>query len=147
MLSSCTVFLQQAAYCMHACIFPSQEALELRRPDFISRSQGRVRRLERRARRRRYLQDSDPDLTVQGLGEGRGKQNRNCTTPDPLSGESEGFALCRRRPPTATAGNLQAIISLPLEIVSQESEESRPSSLTLIFHHVSCPAIDHLGRE
>uniref|UniRef100_G3P508 ALMS motif domain-containing protein n=1 Tax=Gasterosteus aculeatus aculeatus TaxID=481459 RepID=G3P508_GASAC len=62
-----------------------KEALELRRPDFISRSQGRVRRLERRARRRRYLQDSDPDLTVQGLGEGRGKQNRNCTTPDPLS--------------------------------------------------------------
>ncbi|KAM8858628.1 uncharacterized protein AB9W97_019096 isoform 1-T3 [Spinachia spinachia] len=62
-----------------------KEALELLRPDFISRSRGRVRRLARRCRRRRYLQESDPDLAVQGLGEGRGKPNRNCTTPDPLS--------------------------------------------------------------
>ncbi|XP_069548687.1 uncharacterized protein [Brachyistius frenatus] len=61
-----------------------KEALELFRPDFISRSQGRVRRLEQRAQRRRALQDSNPDL-VQGLREGRGKQKRNCTTPDPLS--------------------------------------------------------------
>ncbi|XP_023255068.1 uncharacterized protein LOC111649547 [Seriola lalandi dorsalis] len=61
-----------------------KEALELFRPDFISRSQGRVRRLEQRARRRRALQDSNPDL-VQGLREDRGKQKGNCTTPDPLS--------------------------------------------------------------
>ncbi|XP_054456720.1 (E2-independent) E3 ubiquitin-conjugating enzyme FATS [Anoplopoma fimbria] len=61
-----------------------KEALERLRPDFISRSQGRLRRLEQRARRRRYLQDSNPDL-VQGLREDRGKQKRNCTTPDPLS--------------------------------------------------------------
>ncbi|KAM7408560.1 hypothetical protein PAMA_002332 [Pampus argenteus] len=61
-----------------------KEALELFRPDFISRSQGRVRRLEQRASRRRALQDSNPDL-VQGLREDRGKHKRKCTTPDPLS--------------------------------------------------------------
>ncbi|XP_070832939.1 (E2-independent) E3 ubiquitin-conjugating enzyme FATS-like [Chaetodon trifascialis] len=61
-----------------------KEALELFRPDFISRSQDRVRRLEQRAMRRRVLQDSNPDL-VQGLREDRCKQKRNCTTPDPLS--------------------------------------------------------------
>ncbi|XP_061765961.1 uncharacterized protein LOC133558853 [Nerophis ophidion] len=57
-----------------------KEALELFRPDFISRSRGRVRRMERRAKRRRKaLQGSKKDL-VQGLQAGR----RNCTTPDPL---------------------------------------------------------------
>nr|XP_046258901.1 uncharacterized protein LOC124066511 [Scatophagus argus] len=61
-----------------------REALELFRPDFISRSQGRVRRLEQRAMRRRALQDSNPDL-VQSLGDDRCKQKKNCTTPDPLS--------------------------------------------------------------
>ncbi|XP_044070717.1 uncharacterized protein LOC122884635 isoform X2 [Siniperca chuatsi] len=61
-----------------------KEALELFRPDFISRSQGRVRRLEQRARRRRALQDSNPDL-VKGHREDQCKQKRNCTTPDPLS--------------------------------------------------------------
>ncbi|KAM4592082.1 uncharacterized protein PAE49_020746 isoform 2-T3 [Odontesthes bonariensis] len=61
-----------------------KEALELFRPDFISRSQGRLRRLEQRAKRRKALQDSNPDL-VQGLREDHGKQKRNCTTPDPLS--------------------------------------------------------------
>ncbi|KAL6101995.1 uncharacterized protein ACO6RY_17123 [Pungitius sinensis] len=62
-----------------------KEALELLRPDFISRSQGRVRRLERRAGRRRCLQDPNPDLAEQGPREDQGKQDRNCTTPDPLS--------------------------------------------------------------
>lgn len=57
-----------------------QEALELLRPDFISRSQSRLRRLEQRARRRRAGCDSDP-----GLREASGKHRRNCTTPDPLS--------------------------------------------------------------
>ncbi|XP_061601576.1 uncharacterized protein LOC133463847 [Cololabis saira] len=61
-----------------------KEALELFRPDFISRSQSRVRRLEQRARRRRALDQSNPDL-VQGLREDQGKQKKNCTTPDPLS--------------------------------------------------------------
>ncbi|MEQ2197503.1 hypothetical protein XENOCAPTIV_030391, partial [Xenoophorus captivus] len=61
-----------------------KEALELFRPDFISRSQGRVRRLEQRARRRKALQDSNPTL-LQGLTEDRDKQKRNCTTPHPLS--------------------------------------------------------------
>lgn len=65
---------------------PPQEALERFRPDFISRSQGRVRRLEQRAVRRRALQDSNPDL-AQGLREDRCKPKRNCTTPDPLSGK------------------------------------------------------------
>ncbi|XP_019945511.2 uncharacterized protein [Paralichthys olivaceus] len=61
-----------------------KEALQLFRPDFVSRSQGRVRRLEQRSRRRRALQDPNPDL-VQGLREDGGRQKRNCTTPDPLS--------------------------------------------------------------
>ncbi|XP_070696540.1 (E2-independent) E3 ubiquitin-conjugating enzyme FATS [Pempheris klunzingeri] len=60
-----------------------KEALELFRPDFICRSQGRVRRLEQRVMRRRALQDSTPGL-VQGLREDQYKQKRNCTTPDPL---------------------------------------------------------------
>ncbi|XP_078144744.1 (E2-independent) E3 ubiquitin-conjugating enzyme FATS [Centroberyx gerrardi] len=68
----------------HPLSISLKEALELFRPDFISRSQGRVRRLEQRARRRRAVQDSNLDL-VQGLGEDRGKRRRNCTTPDPLS--------------------------------------------------------------
>nr|XP_043901000.1 (E2-independent) E3 ubiquitin-conjugating enzyme FATS-like isoform X3 [Solea senegalensis] len=62
----------------------TEEALELFRPDFITRSQGRVRRLEQRARRRRALQGSNPDL-LQGLREDPGKPRRNCTTPHPLS--------------------------------------------------------------
>ncbi|KAK7901197.1 hypothetical protein WMY93_017966 [Mugilogobius chulae] len=61
-----------------------QEALELFRPDFISRSQGRVKKLEQRARTRRAHCDSSPGL-VHGLGEDRGRHRRNCTTPDPLS--------------------------------------------------------------
>ncbi|XP_027861986.1 uncharacterized protein LOC114137538 [Xiphophorus couchianus] len=59
-----------------------KEALELFRPDFISRSQGRVRRLEQKTRRRKALQDSNLAL---GLTEDQGKQKRHCTTPDPLS--------------------------------------------------------------
>ncbi|XP_014836247.1 PREDICTED: centrosomal protein C10orf90 homolog isoform X1 [Poecilia mexicana] len=59
-----------------------KEALELFRPDFISRSQGRVRHLEQKARRRKALQDSNLAL---GLKEEQGKQKRHCTTPDPLS--------------------------------------------------------------
>ncbi|KAJ0066871.1 hypothetical protein NL108_004848 [Boleophthalmus pectinirostris] len=61
-----------------------QEALELLRPDFISRSQSRVKRLEQRARTRRAHCDSGLG-PVHGLGEDRGKHKRNCTTPDPLS--------------------------------------------------------------
>ncbi|KAM6997059.1 uncharacterized protein LKV04_005795 [Tautogolabrus adspersus] len=61
-----------------------KEALELFRPDFISRSQGRVRRLEKRAMRRRALQESNSDL-VQDLREEGCRQRRKCTTPDPLS--------------------------------------------------------------
>ncbi|XP_030604490.1 (E2-independent) E3 ubiquitin-conjugating enzyme FATS [Archocentrus centrarchus] len=61
-----------------------KEALELFRPDFISRSQGRLRRLEQRARIRKALQDFNPDL-MQGPGGTQVKQKRNCTTPDPLS--------------------------------------------------------------
>ncbi|CAL8297354.1 unnamed protein product [Merluccius merluccius] len=74
---------------------PSQsslkEALELRRPDFISRSQGRMRSLEqrvrmrRRRRRRSRLGDRSPDQD-QNLGGGdAGQRRRNCTTPHPLS--------------------------------------------------------------
>ncbi|CAN9499700.1 unnamed protein product [Ophioblennius macclurei] len=61
-----------------------KEALELFKPDFICRSQGRLRRLEQRARRRKVLHDSNPDL-VQSFREDRGNPKRNCTTPDPLS--------------------------------------------------------------
>ncbi|XP_068183735.1 uncharacterized protein [Antennarius striatus] len=60
-----------------------KEALELFRPGFISRSQGRVRSLEQRAIKRRALRNSNPDL-VQGLRDNPWKK-RNCTTPDPLS--------------------------------------------------------------
>ncbi|XP_054885095.1 uncharacterized protein LOC129359513 isoform X2 [Poeciliopsis prolifica] len=59
-----------------------KEALEHFRPDFISRSQGRVRMLEQKARRRKALQDSNLAL---GLTGDQGKQKRHCTTPDPLS--------------------------------------------------------------
>ncbi|XP_034041532.1 Alstrom syndrome protein 1-like [Thalassophryne amazonica] len=61
-----------------------KEALELLRPDFISRSQERLRRLEQCVKRRKALQDFNPDL-VQGLREDRGKPKTNCTTPDPIS--------------------------------------------------------------
>ncbi|XP_060895937.1 uncharacterized protein LOC132975424 [Labrus mixtus] len=61
-----------------------KEALELFRPDFISRSQGRLKRLEKRAMRRRALQESNPDLVLDLREEGC-RQRRKCTTPDPLS--------------------------------------------------------------
>uniref|UniRef100_A0A8C5GVA9 ALMS motif domain-containing protein n=1 Tax=Gouania willdenowi TaxID=441366 RepID=A0A8C5GVA9_GOUWI len=63
---------------------PPQEALELFRPDFISRSQGRVRSLEQRAWRRKAMQSSTPDL-LQCLRDDQSYQKRNCTIPDPLS--------------------------------------------------------------
>lgn len=55
------------------------------RPDFISRSQGRMRSLEQRARQRKALQCADLDQ-VQGLWEEKSRHRRNCTKPDPLSG-------------------------------------------------------------
>ncbi|XP_072293351.1 (E2-independent) E3 ubiquitin-conjugating enzyme FATS [Eucyclogobius newberryi] len=61
-----------------------QDALELFRPDFISRSQCRLKKLVHRARARRAHGDSGPG-PVHGLGEDRGRHRRNCTTPDPLS--------------------------------------------------------------
>uniref|UniRef100_A0A8C6S4A1 ALMS motif domain-containing protein n=1 Tax=Neogobius melanostomus TaxID=47308 RepID=A0A8C6S4A1_9GOBI len=57
-----------------------KEALELLRPDFISRSQSRLRRLEQRVMRRRADCDLDP-----GHRDAPGTHRRNCTTPDPLS--------------------------------------------------------------
>ncbi|CAG14111.1 unnamed protein product, partial [Tetraodon nigroviridis] len=59
------------------------EALELFRPDFISRSQGRVRKMEQRAMRFRALRRAEPDSRRL---EKTCKRKRNCTTPDPLSG-------------------------------------------------------------
>ncbi|KAJ8247976.1 hypothetical protein GJAV_G00236750 [Gymnothorax javanicus] len=57
-----------------------REALELYRPDFITRSQGRVKRLEERSQRRRADQNSDRTVEPQG-----GRRRRKCTKPDPLS--------------------------------------------------------------
>ncbi|CAL8368343.1 unnamed protein product [Gadus morhua 'NCC'] len=66
-----------------------KEALELLRPDFISRSQGRLRCLEQRVRRRRRrsstLEDDSVEEEEQGLGGDAGYRRRNCTTPHPLS--------------------------------------------------------------
>ncbi|XP_071236261.1 (E2-independent) E3 ubiquitin-conjugating enzyme FATS-like [Salvelinus alpinus] len=64
--------------------FSLKEALEMFRPDFISRSQGRMRSLEQRARRRKALQCADLDQ-VQGLWEEKSRHRRNCTKPHPLS--------------------------------------------------------------
>ncbi|XP_056903019.1 uncharacterized protein LOC130533538 isoform X1 [Takifugu flavidus] len=61
-----------------------KEALELFRPDFISRSQGRVRKMEQRALRRRALRGTKPDSVHADL-EKTCRQRRKCTTPDPLS--------------------------------------------------------------
>ncbi|XP_077351415.1 uncharacterized protein LOC144001187 [Festucalex cinctus] len=55
-----------------------KEALELFRPDFISRSQGRVRRMEQKRRRRRRRRSA-------GTVQDGGVRRRRCTTPDPLS--------------------------------------------------------------
>ncbi|XP_039524252.1 (E2-independent) E3 ubiquitin-conjugating enzyme FATS-like [Pimephales promelas] len=57
-----------------------REALELFRPDFISRSQNRVRRLELRARERRSLQTAEFIMGVETAN-----RRRNCTKPHPLS--------------------------------------------------------------
>ncbi|XP_061546801.1 uncharacterized protein LOC133410076 [Phycodurus eques] len=56
-----------------------QEALELFRPDFISRSQGRVRRMEQARKRRRGMKKSSNAVRDGGV------RGRRCTTPDPLS--------------------------------------------------------------
>lgn len=69
-----------------------QEALELFRPDFISRSQGRLRKLEQKAKRWRALRATNPEV-VHGHRQERCKQKRNCTTPDPLSGELHNFLI------------------------------------------------------
>ncbi|KAG7462998.1 hypothetical protein MATL_G00190670 [Megalops atlanticus] len=57
-----------------------REALELFRPDFISRSQGRVKKLEQRAQKRRTVENAG--LTPQS---GQARRRRNCTRPHPLS--------------------------------------------------------------
>ncbi|XP_067310659.1 (E2-independent) E3 ubiquitin-conjugating enzyme FATS-like isoform X2 [Pseudorasbora parva] len=57
-----------------------REALELFRPDFISRSQNRVRRLELRARERRSLQTAEFIMGVETAN-----RRRHCTKPHPLS--------------------------------------------------------------
>uniref|UniRef100_A0A3P8ZLJ7 ALMS motif domain-containing protein n=1 Tax=Esox lucius TaxID=8010 RepID=A0A3P8ZLJ7_ESOLU len=65
------------------CMISLQEALEMFRPDFISRSQDRVRRLEQRSRQR-ALHVSNPDL-LQGFWERSERQRIKCTKPHPLS--------------------------------------------------------------
>ncbi|XP_051725184.1 (E2-independent) E3 ubiquitin-conjugating enzyme FATS isoform X2 [Ctenopharyngodon idella] len=57
-----------------------REALELFRPDFISRSQNRLRRIELRARERRSLQTAEFIMGVETAN-----RRRNCTKPHPLS--------------------------------------------------------------
>ncbi|KAL4640949.1 hypothetical protein GN956_G11730 [Arapaima gigas] len=57
-----------------------REALELFRPEFISRSQDRVKQLEQRAQERRTGQSRGPALEA-----ARGHHRRNCTKPHPLS--------------------------------------------------------------
>ncbi|XP_055028857.2 (E2-independent) E3 ubiquitin-conjugating enzyme FATS [Misgurnus anguillicaudatus] len=57
-----------------------REALELFRPDFISRSQNRLRRLEQRARQRQSLQTSEFSMVVETAN-----FRPNCTKPHPLS--------------------------------------------------------------
>ncbi|TRY55384.1 hypothetical protein DNTS_034405 [Danionella cerebrum] len=57
-----------------------KEALELFRPDFISRSQNRLRRLELRARERRSFQTAE---FIMGVNTANRK--RRCTKPHPLS--------------------------------------------------------------
>uniref|UniRef100_A0A8C1WGU4 ALMS motif domain-containing protein n=1 Tax=Cyprinus carpio TaxID=7962 RepID=A0A8C1WGU4_CYPCA len=57
-----------------------REALELFRPDFISRSQNRMRLLELRARERRSLQTAEFIMGVETAN-----RRRNCTKPHPLS--------------------------------------------------------------
>ncbi|XP_057200329.1 uncharacterized protein LOC130560525 isoform X2 [Triplophysa rosa] len=59
-----------------------REALELFRPDFISRSQNRVRRLEQRARQRQHLQMAESLKGVEPAN-----PRRNCTKSHPLSGK------------------------------------------------------------
>ncbi|XP_051936853.1 (E2-independent) E3 ubiquitin-conjugating enzyme FATS-like [Hippocampus zosterae] len=54
-----------------------KEALELSRPDFITRSRARVRRMEQRRRRRRRRKTSP--------AQDGSMRMRRCTTPDPLS--------------------------------------------------------------
>ncbi|XP_065144461.2 uncharacterized protein [Paramisgurnus dabryanus] len=57
-----------------------REALELFRPDFISRSQNRLRRLEQRARQRRSLNTAEFSMAVETAN-----FRPNCTKPHPLS--------------------------------------------------------------
>ncbi|XP_049319597.1 uncharacterized protein LOC103042422 [Astyanax mexicanus] len=56
-----------------------KEALELFRPDFISRSQRRIRKLEQKTRERRSLQSTDE------MGTDSTNRKQNCTKPHPLS--------------------------------------------------------------
>lgn len=46
-----------------------------------------MRRLEQRAMERRALRDSRTQDPLREAQEERHKEQRNCTTPDPLSGE------------------------------------------------------------
>uniref|UniRef100_A0AAV2JN57 ALMS motif domain-containing protein n=1 Tax=Knipowitschia caucasica TaxID=637954 RepID=A0AAV2JN57_KNICA len=64
---------------------PDVEALELFRPDFISRSQSRLQQLELRTRTRTRTRTRNGPGSLHGLGEDPGKHWRNCTTPDSLS--------------------------------------------------------------
>ncbi|KAK1793481.1 hypothetical protein P4O66_011857 [Electrophorus voltai] len=62
-----------------------KEALEHFRPDFISRSQKRVRQLEERTRERQRSQTADFAVELEGTN-----KRWNCTKPHPLSGKTLG---------------------------------------------------------
>ncbi|KAL7873425.1 hypothetical protein AOLI_G00124960 [Acnodon oligacanthus] len=61
-------------------ILSLKEALELFRPEFIFRSQRRIRHLEQRARERRSLQGADLMKEIESTNKAR-----SCTKPHPLS--------------------------------------------------------------
>ncbi|KAK7142160.1 hypothetical protein R3I94_011754 [Phoxinus phoxinus] len=79
-LTNCTCGSRTDQQATKPQLLSLREALELFRPDFISRSQNRVRRLELRARERRSLQTAEFIMGVETVN-----RRRNCTKPHPLS--------------------------------------------------------------
>ncbi|XP_075894511.1 uncharacterized protein LOC142896613 isoform X2 [Nelusetta ayraudi] len=104
-----------------------KEALELFRPDFISRSQGRMRRLEQRAMKRRAQRDSRNPDPLRARKEERHKEQRNCTTPDPLS---DNLFKPRERSISGREMQLRSRRKLPEVRKKKEAEKKRAISQT-----------------
>ncbi|KAM4623581.1 (E2-independent) E3 ubiquitin-conjugating enzyme FATS isoform 2-T2 [Polymixia lowei] len=109
-----------------AKIISLQEALEKSRPGFITRSQDRVRELERRAQERRELADLTDPRSVAVLGQKRGVCTRPTSLSDNLFKPKERAITWKETQPRSKRG----CSALPEVKRKKEQEKKREVCLT-----------------